>query len=189
MWNPPCLQQERVKPTPEIRAKAAELTKGASDDNAKLRAIYNYVSTEFRYIGIAFGIGCYQPHTMQSDEEKHSRSRLEYLTPGSAADSRKMLDTSDELNRMRTFKLPRLLPKSASAEFFVLLAPGSEVEDVKFISGSKELEPSAKALRTIDFKAAFPDEGPARLLRRGILSCYEYSAALSSSTTLRMCVP
>ena len=56
------LQEERVKPTPEIRAKAAELTKGASDDNAKLRAIYKYVSTEFRYIGIAFGIGRYQPH-------------------------------------------------------------------------------------------------------------------------------
>ena len=56
------LQQERVKPTPEVRAKAAELTKGASDDNAKLRAIYKYVSTQFHYIGIAFGIGRYQPH-------------------------------------------------------------------------------------------------------------------------------
>src|SRR5277367_6023760 len=57
------LQQERVKPSPEIRAKALELTKGATDDNAKLRAIYKYVSTEFRYIGIAFGIGRYQPHS------------------------------------------------------------------------------------------------------------------------------
>jgi tetratricopeptide (TPR) repeat protein/transglutaminase-like putative cysteine protease len=57
------LQQERVKPSPEIRAKALELTKGATDDNAKLRTIYKYVSTEFRYIGIAFGIGRYQPHT------------------------------------------------------------------------------------------------------------------------------
>ena len=26
------LQRERVKPTPEIKAKAAELTKGAADD-------------------------------------------------------------------------------------------------------------------------------------------------------------
>ncbi len=57
------LQLERVKPTPEIRAKAAELTKSATDDDAKLRAIYKYVSTDFRYIGIAFGIGRYQPHT------------------------------------------------------------------------------------------------------------------------------
>ena len=57
------LQQERVKPTPEIRAKAAELTQGAADDNAKLRVIYKYVSNQFHYIGIAFGIGRYQPHS------------------------------------------------------------------------------------------------------------------------------
>ncbi len=57
------LQQERVKPSLEIRAKAAELTKNATDDNAKLHAIYNYVSTQFRYIGVAFGIGRYQPHS------------------------------------------------------------------------------------------------------------------------------
>jgi len=56
------LQKDRVKPSPEIQAKAAELTKDAKDDNAKLRAIYNYVSTQFRYIGVAFGIGRYQPH-------------------------------------------------------------------------------------------------------------------------------
>jgi len=56
------LQSDRVKSSPEVRAKALELTKGAKDDDAKLRAIYTYVSTQFRYIGVAFGIGRYQPH-------------------------------------------------------------------------------------------------------------------------------
>lgn len=56
------LQRERAEPTPEIRAKAAELTKGAKTDEEKLKAIYNYVSLNFRYIGIAFGIGRYQPN-------------------------------------------------------------------------------------------------------------------------------
>ncbi len=56
------LQEERVKPSPEVRAKAAELTKGAADDEARMRAIYNFVSTQFRYIGVSFGIGRYQPH-------------------------------------------------------------------------------------------------------------------------------
>jgi tetratricopeptide (TPR) repeat protein/transglutaminase-like putative cysteine protease len=56
------LQRERVEPTPEIRAKAAELTKGATTDDEKLKAIYNYVSLNFRYIGIAFGMGRYQPN-------------------------------------------------------------------------------------------------------------------------------
>jgi len=56
------LQKERVEPSAAIRAKAAELTKGLSNDGAKLQAIYNFVSLQYRYIGIAFGIGRYQPH-------------------------------------------------------------------------------------------------------------------------------
>jgi tetratricopeptide (TPR) repeat protein len=56
------LQQERVKPDDEVRAKAAYLVKTSTDDNAKMRAIYHYVSTQFRYVGVAFGIGRYQPH-------------------------------------------------------------------------------------------------------------------------------
>jgi tetratricopeptide (TPR) repeat protein len=56
------LERERVSPTPEIRAKAAELTKDAKTDEEKLRAIYNYVATKFRYVSISFGIGRYQPH-------------------------------------------------------------------------------------------------------------------------------
>jgi transglutaminase-like putative cysteine protease len=57
------LQSERVRPSNDVRLKALELVKGAQDEDAKLRAIYSYVSTQFRYIGIAFGIGRYQPHS------------------------------------------------------------------------------------------------------------------------------
>lgn len=57
------LQRERSTPSAEIRAKAAELTRNAPDELAKVRAIYNYVSSEFRYIGVSFGIGRYQPHS------------------------------------------------------------------------------------------------------------------------------
>jgi len=57
------LQKERVKPDADVEAKAAELTKGLADDDTKLRAIYRYVSEQFRYIGVAFGIGRYQPHS------------------------------------------------------------------------------------------------------------------------------
>src|SRR6202047_2892702 len=53
-WN---LQKDRIEPTPAIRAKAAELTKGMTDDAAKLRALYSFVSTQYRYIGIAFASG------------------------------------------------------------------------------------------------------------------------------------
>ena len=58
-WN---LQKERIEPSPAVKAKAAELTKGLTDDAAKLQSLYSFVSTQYRYIGIAFGIGRYQPH-------------------------------------------------------------------------------------------------------------------------------
>lgn len=57
------LQKDRVEPSPAVRAKAAELTKGMTDDAQKLQALYSFVSMQFRYIGIAFGIGRYQPHS------------------------------------------------------------------------------------------------------------------------------
>jgi hypothetical protein len=57
------LQKEKVQPSPDVKAKAEELTKGLHDDDAKLRAIYNYVSLRYHYVGIAFGVGRYQPHS------------------------------------------------------------------------------------------------------------------------------
>jgi tetratricopeptide (TPR) repeat protein len=56
------LQNPRVVVTPEIRAKAEELTRNGMSENEKIQALYGYVSTKFRYIGVAFGIGRYQPH-------------------------------------------------------------------------------------------------------------------------------
>jgi transglutaminase-like putative cysteine protease len=56
------LQREKIQPSPEVKAKAEELTKGLSDNDAKVRAIYNYVSLRYRNVAIAFGIGRYQPH-------------------------------------------------------------------------------------------------------------------------------
>jgi transglutaminase-like putative cysteine protease len=57
------LQKDSLEVTPAIRAKAAELTKDLKTDDEKIRAIYNFVSLRFHYIGLDFGIGRYQPHT------------------------------------------------------------------------------------------------------------------------------
>ncbi|HEY6443288.1 MAG TPA: DUF3857 domain-containing protein [Candidatus Acidoferrales bacterium] len=52
----------RAVPTQEIQAKATELTRGATTESEKIHAIYAFVSTRYRYIGIALGIGRMQPH-------------------------------------------------------------------------------------------------------------------------------
>ncbi len=57
------LEKDRRQPTPEIRAKAAELTAGKTTDLDKIQALYDYVATNFRYISLSFGVGRFQPHS------------------------------------------------------------------------------------------------------------------------------
>jgi tetratricopeptide (TPR) repeat protein/transglutaminase-like putative cysteine protease len=56
------LQKDPLAVTPAIQAKSAELTKGLKTDEEKIRALYNFVSLKYHYIGLDFGIGRYQPH-------------------------------------------------------------------------------------------------------------------------------
>ena len=53
----------RAAVTPEIQAKADELSRSAKTDTEKIQAIYDFVSEKYRYIGISLGIGRYQPHS------------------------------------------------------------------------------------------------------------------------------
>ena len=79
------------------------------------------------------------------------------------------------LTAMRTLKLSRLVPGSASAEFFLLFAPGPKVEDVEFISGSDQLKSATKVLSATTFQVAFPTDSSARILRRALLMCSDES--------------
>lgn len=56
------LVEPRIAPTPEIRAKALDLVKDKTTEDEKIRAIYSFVATRFRYIGIDLGVGRYTPH-------------------------------------------------------------------------------------------------------------------------------
>lgn len=47
--------------TPEISAKAAELTRDAKTDREKIRALYHFV-TNLRYVAIPLGVNSYRPH-------------------------------------------------------------------------------------------------------------------------------
>jgi hypothetical protein len=69
-----------------------------------------------------------------------TRRNLDKLT-GSAEKPKRLGEASDLVIQERNFNLPRFLPGTESAEFFVLLASDGKsktlkVEDVKFTSGS-----------------------------------------------------
>ena len=56
------LAAPRAVSTDAIRARADEITRTATTPEAQVQALYAFVSTHIRYIGIDFGIGRYQPH-------------------------------------------------------------------------------------------------------------------------------
>ena len=57
------IAQGRSEPTPEIRAKTEELTRSATESLAKVQALYDYVSTNIRYVELQLGQGSWRPHT------------------------------------------------------------------------------------------------------------------------------
>jgi len=61
-WYAP-LQRDRIVASPELKAKALELTKDKTTELDKIKALYDYVAPEFRYVSLSFGVGRYQPHS------------------------------------------------------------------------------------------------------------------------------
>ena len=56
------LSHDRTVATPDIAAKAAELTQGKTDFYDKAEAIGEFVQQQIRYFVIEMGVGGYQPH-------------------------------------------------------------------------------------------------------------------------------
>jgi hypothetical protein len=56
------LSKSRLVPSPEITAKAAELTAGKTDFYDKAEAIGVFVQKQIRYFAVELGVGGFQPH-------------------------------------------------------------------------------------------------------------------------------
>ncbi len=57
------LERTRRQPDEAIKVKAAELVQGKSSDMEKVKALYDYVSRNIRYVSLSFGLGRIQPHS------------------------------------------------------------------------------------------------------------------------------
>jgi len=56
------LVMPRAQPTEALRSRANEITNDAKTQEDQVRAIYEFVSSKYRYVGIDLGAGRYQPH-------------------------------------------------------------------------------------------------------------------------------
>ncbi|MGB2713800.1 MAG: DUF3857 domain-containing protein [Vicinamibacterales bacterium] len=75
------------------------------------------------------------------------------------------------LTNMRAVSVPAPAPMPGSADFFLLLGPGSDIEAASFISGDDQLREMTDGLRKTRLEKVFPDQSPAKLIRRGTLKC------------------
>ncbi len=56
------LVKDQLAPDDEVRRRALEITKGLTDDRAKVRAVYGYVVQKTRYVALEFGIHGFKPY-------------------------------------------------------------------------------------------------------------------------------
>ncbi len=59
------LASPQIQSDEAIKAKVEELTRNKETPPEKIKAIYNFVASEIRYVGLEFGIGGYRPHAAQ----------------------------------------------------------------------------------------------------------------------------
>ena len=116
-------------------------------------------------------VHAYRLALARDSRQDETRARLEKL--GSAEVS-KGVPPGEELQKLRTTAIPGLTNRKGSAEFFVLFSAG-KVEDAQFITGDETLKDARNALMKAPFNVAFPDDGPEKIVRRGVLSCSAYT--------------
>ena len=103
-----------------------------------------------------------------------TRTRLAALVGGDTKVQPVVDQHRVELQQSRTLKLGKIAPVTGTADFFVLIASapgGAKIEAAKFISGEEKLKPLTDNLRSAKVDFAFPDDVPAKILRRGTLTC------------------
>jgi predicted Zn-dependent protease/transglutaminase-like putative cysteine protease len=116
-------------------------------------------------------IHAYRLALARDSRQDETRARLEKL---GSVETPKGVPPAEELQRLRTTDIPGLTNRKGSAEFWVLFS-ANKVEDAQFVTGEDTFKNAREALMKAPFNAAFPDDGPEKIVRRGVLSCSAYT--------------
>jgi tetratricopeptide (TPR) repeat protein/transglutaminase-like putative cysteine protease len=154
----------KAKVTPEIKAKADELTRTVKTDAEKIQALYNYVSTKFRYIGISLGIGRYQPHAaadVLSNDYGDCKDKHTLFAALLAAENIKAFPVL--INS--TQKIDPDVPSPSQFDHVITAVP--QPDGYLFLDTTPEVAPFGFLLEGLRDKQALviPDKGPAQLVR------------------------
>lgn len=101
----------------------------------------------------------------------HAKERLQALSDVESDDYTPII--VEDSQKMRTFKVQVAnKPKEhASVEFFILFSAGGNVAGVKILGDAGAIPGAEDAAKSVKFDVTFPDDGPEKILRRGVLDC------------------
>lgn len=182
------LAKDRTAATPELKAKVDELIKDKTTDDEKIRSIYDYVSTQVRYIGVAFGIGRYQPHSAETVmdnqygdcKDKHTLLAATLKIAGYDAWAALISDS---------VKLNPDLPSPGQFDHVITVVPRGA--NKIWLDSTPEISPYQMLIYPLRDKQALviPDSGPASLMRTPVdppfasLDDFEISGKLDGDGT------
>jgi len=118
-------------------------------------------------------------HEKLSGEMTHLRPFLTNTSGLSGASrSAHSVDGGVALSDMRDLQVPfrtKLQANFVTGNFLISVSNGRKSNDAVFLSGAEELRGAIAALAALKYPQSFPDDTPARVIRKAILSCSIYS--------------
>lgn len=135
------LEKDRRQPTAEIRARAAELTKGKTTDIDKIEALYDYVAPNFRYISLSFGVGRFQPHAAADVlHNEYGDCKDKHTLLASLLDASGYKASSVLINSGRKLD-PEIPSPSQFDHVFTLVPLGKDSKDEVWMDSTTEVAP------------------------------------------------
>src|SRR5580700_4444351 len=134
------LEKDRRAPSPEVRAKAEELTKGLDNDLDKVQALYDFVAKNFRYVSLSLGLGRYQPHA--SGDVLHNQygdCKDKHTLLASLLEAEGMHASSVLINSSR--KLDPDVPSPSQFDHVITLLPMTRPHEEVWMDTTSEVAP------------------------------------------------
>jgi len=177
------LAEPRALPTPEIKAKADELTRGATTQQEKIQDLYAFVSTHFRYIGIDLGIGRYQPHSaadVLSNDYGDCKDKHTLFAALLAAEGVKAYPALINSSA----KIDKEVPSPLQFDHVITAIP--QGNGYLFLDTTPEVGPFGYLVATLRDKWALviPDNGPAQLVKTPADPPYPLRESFQADATL-----
>src|SRR5271154_3438493 len=147
------LEKDRRAPSPEVRAKAEELTKGLDTDLDKVQALYDFVAKNFRYVSLSLGVGRYQPHAAGDVlHDQYGDCKDKHTLLASLLEAEGMHASSVLINSSR--KLDPDVPSPSQFDHVITMLPMAPPNEEVWMDTTSEVAPFRLLAYTLRHKQA-----------------------------------